>query len=206
MFHTRFLSPTDQKCGESSTYWHFFYHRPPGKFRYTVGEIVKMLCQELDTYIIIYIYVYICIHIYDALVNRYRFSISVQPQLDCTTFQFHFMKCLKKKCFLKLKSWQVCDWLDNYVGNYGSKVAEGFSAFQRRSCYKCCYSVLFAILVHTCSYLHIENKVTIIHWWRHSHIDNECLSDHYAAALDLSTQDHATCDPLLISRTYYFNT
>ena len=54
MFHMRFLPPTDQKCAESSTYWEFFYHRPPGKFRFThLGEIAKMLCQEL------YIYIYI---------------------------------------------------------------------------------------------------------------------------------------------------
>ena len=44
VFHTRFLSPTDEKCAESSTYWQFFYYRPPGKFRFThLGEIVKML-------------------------------------------------------------------------------------------------------------------------------------------------------------------
>ena len=33
--HTRFLSPTDLECAESSTYWQFFYYRPPGKFRWT---------------------------------------------------------------------------------------------------------------------------------------------------------------------------
>ena len=52
------------------------------------------------------------INVYDALDNRYGFSISVQPEIDCTTFQFLFMKCLKKKKFFKIfKSWQVCDWL-----------------------------------------------------------------------------------------------
>ena len=55
MFHTRFLSPTNQKCAESSTFWQFFYYRPPGKFRYTAGKIVKMWCQEFDIYIYIYI-------------------------------------------------------------------------------------------------------------------------------------------------------
>ena len=44
---------------------------------------------------------YIYIYIYDALDNRYGFSISVQPGIDCTTFQFLFMKSLKKKCFSK---------------------------------------------------------------------------------------------------------
>ena len=34
---------------------------------------------------------YIYMYIYDALDNRYGFSISVQPGIDCTTFQFLFM-------------------------------------------------------------------------------------------------------------------
>ena len=114
MIHTRFLSPTDQKCVESSTYWQFFYYRPPGKFWFThLGEIVKMLCQELDIHIYVYIY------IYDALDNRYGFSISVQPGIDCTTFQFLFMKSLKKKRFFKIfKSWQVCDWLAKWMSYF----------------------------------------------------------------------------------------
>ena len=29
------------KYTESSTYWQFFYYRPPSKFRYTAGEIAK---------------------------------------------------------------------------------------------------------------------------------------------------------------------
>ena len=55
----------------------------------------SMGLQELDIHIYIYIY------IYDALDNRYGFSISVQPEVDCTTFQFFFMKCLKKTSFLR---------------------------------------------------------------------------------------------------------
>ena len=51
VFCTCFLSPTDQKCAELSTFWQFFYYRPPGKFWYTAGEIVKMWCQELNTYL-----------------------------------------------------------------------------------------------------------------------------------------------------------
>ena len=42
------------------------------------------------TYIYIYVYTYICIYIYDALDNRYGFSISVQPEIDCTTFHSFF--------------------------------------------------------------------------------------------------------------------
>ena len=39
---------------------------------------------------------------------------------------------------LIFKSWLVCDWMekiDNLVGIYASKVAQGFSAFQRQSCF-----------------------------------------------------------------------
>ena len=53
---------------------------------------------------------YIYIYIYDALDNRYGFSISVLPGIDCTTFQFLFMKSLKI-----IKSWQVCDWLAKWI-------------------------------------------------------------------------------------------
>ena len=44
-------------------------------------------------------------HTYDALDNRYGFSISVQPGIDCTTFQF----------FKIFKSWQVYDWLAKWM-------------------------------------------------------------------------------------------
>ena len=33
VLNTRILSPTDQKCADSSTYWQLLYYRPPGKFR-----------------------------------------------------------------------------------------------------------------------------------------------------------------------------
>ena len=125
-----FCLPTDQKCAESSTYWQFFYYRPPGKFRFThLGEIVKMLCQELDIYI----------YIYDTLDNRYWFSISVQHGIGCTTFHSFFSwKVWKKNAywnFQKLAGLWLVGEVDNHVAIYGSKVAEGFSAFQRRSCW-----------------------------------------------------------------------
>ena len=83
MFYTCFLSPTDQKCAESSTFWQFFCHRPPGKFRYTEGEIVKMWCQELDIYL-----------------DMYRFSVAVQPEIT-PLFRVFFFN-VKKKRFSKL--------------------------------------------------------------------------------------------------------
>ena len=54
VFYTRFLSPTDRKYAESSTYWQFLDYRPPVNFdRCTYA---KVWCKELDIYIYIYIY------------------------------------------------------------------------------------------------------------------------------------------------------
>ena len=79
-------------------------------------------------------YIYI---IYDALDNRYGFSISVQHGIDCTIFHSFFSWKVWKKKFLnfqKLAGLGLVGEVDNHVAIYGSKVAEGFSAFQRRSC------------------------------------------------------------------------
>ena len=78
-------------------------------------------------------------YIYDALDNRYGFSISVQHGIDCTTFHnFFSWKVWKKKVFKnfqKLAGLWLVGKVDNHVAIYGSMVAEGFLAFQRRSCY-----------------------------------------------------------------------
>ena len=76
-------------------------------------------------------------HIYiRPLDNRYGFCISVQPEIDCTIS--HFL-CLEKKMFFlnfqKLTGLWLAGAVVNHVGIYGSKVAEGLSAFQRRSCF-----------------------------------------------------------------------
>ena len=123
------MTPTDQKCAESSTYWHVFYYRPPGKFRFThLGEIIKMLCQELDIYIL-YIYMTFLIIDMDFL---YQFNLGLITPL--------FMKSFKKNVFLNFQKlpglWLVGE-VDNHVVIYGCKVTEGFSAFQRRSCLLC---------------------------------------------------------------------
>ena len=84
-----------------------------------LGEIVKMLSQELD----IYIYIY--------LDNRYGFFY----QFNLGFSQFLLMKSLNFFFFNFLKLAGL--WLvGEVVAIYGSKVAEGFSAFQRRSCFK----------------------------------------------------------------------
>ena len=65
VFYTRFLSLTPQKCAETSTFWQLFYNRPPGKFRYTAGEIVKLWCQEFDIYLHTYRYIGVTLSIID---------------------------------------------------------------------------------------------------------------------------------------------
>ena len=49
--NTHFLSPTDQKCADSSRYWQFFHYRPPGKLRSNERDREKNIMQELDIYI-----------------------------------------------------------------------------------------------------------------------------------------------------------
>ena len=62
--YTHFLSPADHKCAESSTYWQFFYYRPPGKFRWTsVNHFdkhreISLKCDAKNISLSLYIYVY----------------------------------------------------------------------------------------------------------------------------------------------------
>ena len=131
VFHTRFLSPTDQKCAESATYWQFFYYRPPGKFRFThLGNIVKMLnCyakNSTHTHTYIYIYIYNMIIDMDFL---YQFNLGLIAPLFTGSFHEMFDFFL---FFQKFAGLWLVGKVDNHVAIYGSKVAEGFSAFQRR--------------------------------------------------------------------------
>ena len=61
--------------------------------------------------------------------------IHISSTWDCTTFHnFLPMFQKKKKDFQKLAGLWLADEVVNHVGIYGSKAAEGLSAFQRRSC------------------------------------------------------------------------
>ena len=110
VFHTRFLSPTDQKCAESVTYWQFFYYRPPGKFRFThLGKIVKMLNCYAKNSTHTHIYIYNMIIDMDFL---YQF---IQSGIDCTTFHRFFSWNVRNFFFFIFKSSQVCDWLAKWI-------------------------------------------------------------------------------------------
>ena len=132
VFHTRFLSLTDQKCAESATYWQFFYYRPPGKFRFThLGKIVKMLnCYAKNS-------THTHIYIYNMIIDM-DFLLSVQSGIDCTTFHRFFSWNVRNFFFFqKFAGLWLVGKVDNHVAIYGSKVAEGFSAFQRRLVWSC---------------------------------------------------------------------
>ena len=78
----------------------------PVKFRFShLGEIVKMLCQELDIYTCVYIYMMLLIMDVDFLS---QFNLGLIALL----FTVSFHETFEKKMFFKIfKSWQVCDWL-----------------------------------------------------------------------------------------------
>ena len=94
-----------------------------------------------STYICIYIY------IYDLSIIDIDFVYQFNLKLIALLFTFF---CLKKKNvflnFQKLTGLWLAGVVVNHVGIYGSKVAEGLSAFQRRSCYYMFYFCLNASL------------------------------------------------------------
>ena len=72
-------------------------------------------------------------------------------RFDSSSIRLHhfwrfFFPMLKKKTFFfqKLAGLWLVGEVANHVGLYGSKVAEGCSAFQRRSCLLCCRFGTFA--------------------------------------------------------------
>ena len=58
--------------------------------------------------------------------------ILIISTLDCTTF--HSFNA-NKKIFKNLAGLWLAGEMVDHIGIYGSKVAEGLSAFQRRSCF-----------------------------------------------------------------------
>ena len=61
--------------------------------------------------------------------------IHISSTWDCTGSHNFLPMFQKKKDFQKLAGLWLADEVVNHVGIYGSKAAEGLSAFQRRSCF-----------------------------------------------------------------------
>ena len=80
-----------------------------------------MLCQELDMTLDM-----------DFL---YQFNLGLIAQLLTVSFHEKFEKKNVFLNFQKLAGLWLVGKVDDNVSIYGSKVAEGFSAFQHRSCY-----------------------------------------------------------------------
>ena len=90
MLKQRFLSPTDQKCANSSTYWQFFHYRPPGIPREGSREYYAR-----TRYIAIYVYIYMYIEI---LTLSIIIDIDRQHWKSCTavaTSEWHTVKICK---------------------------------------------------------------------------------------------------------------
>ena len=156
MFHTGFLSPTDQKCVESSTYWQFFYYRPLGKFRFThLGEIVKMLSQELDIYIHIYIYMTLLIIDMEYL---YQFNLGLIAPLFPG---FCSWNVWKKMFFLIFKSRQVCDWLAKWITMLRFMDLRWPRVFRRSNVglVSVCYKLVEQIHFHFCCQLDDQDSL-----------------------------------------------
>ena len=64
----------------------------------------------------------------------YQFNMGLIAPLFTVSFHEKFEKNVVFFNFQKLAGLWLVGEMDNHVAIYGSKVAEGFSAFQRRSC------------------------------------------------------------------------
>ena len=124
------LSPTDQKCADSSTYWQFFNYRPPGRFRYTTdfsgrdreNMMPKTQCITIYAYIYRYILIFSIVDLFSISIGNtknhavrewelqiWSWCWSIGPEVaPLLTISF---ECKKKK----IKSCQVCDWLAEWL-------------------------------------------------------------------------------------------
>ena len=84
--------------------------------------------------------------------NNGRFKFEVDPhQFNHRLHHFSQFQRIKKKIQKLAGLWLAGDMVD-HIGIYGSKVAEGLSAFQRRSCYG---------LLHNSRFLQVLKILTI---------------------------------------------
>ena len=128
--------------------------------QYTAGEIVKMWCQEFDKYLLANIYIDIDITLLISDMDfLYQFNLRLHQ------FWRVFFQCKKKKKIQKLAGLWLVGEVVNHVGLYGSKVAEGCSAFQRRSCpdfSSTCFEISIWNLVYTLSRWHDMSSLSYI--------------------------------------------
>ena len=108
-----FLSPTDQKYANSSTYWQFLYYRPPGKF-WSFQQERSLKCDAKNS---TYIY-----DIYHPLDDRFGFSLSIgntKNHVTTLTCLEWLLKYVNISIILapKLTSHSCALLIDN-VGNY----------------------------------------------------------------------------------------
>ena len=93
-----------------------------------------MWCQEFDICLLANIYTYIYIYI-DITLSISDVDFLYQFNLSLHHFWgVFFFNVEKKNVFQKLAGLWLVGEVVNHVGLYGSKVVEGCSAFQRRSC------------------------------------------------------------------------
>ena len=111
MFYTRFLSPTDQKYAESSTYWQFFYYRPPGKF------LQRARSLKCDAENLIYSYIYY-IYIVTVSIIIWIFFICLCSYIELSWVTTEICWYFHYSCCSKHLTSHACALLIDNVGNY----------------------------------------------------------------------------------------
>ena len=168
VFYTRFLSPDWSEMCRVIGVLTVLLLLPT---QYTAGEIFKMWCQEFNKYLLANIYIDIDITL---LISDMDFLYQFNLRLH--NFEGFFSNVEKKKIQKLAGLWLVGEVVNHHdhVGLYGSKVAEGCSAFQRRSCVKLvmmndliwrlgtnlksgiAWLCIFSLLVHSDSKRHVH--------------------------------------------------
>ena len=103
----------------------------------------SLKCHAKNPTYIYYIYMTLLIIDMDFL---YQFNMGLIAPFFTVSFHEKFEK-KSLNFFQKLAGLGLVGEVDNHVAIYGSKVAEGFSAFQRRSCYKVQVAYVLPILI-----------------------------------------------------------
>ena len=99
------------------------------------GKIAIMWCQEID----IYIYISITVSTIDI-------DFLHQFTWHCTNFHSSFQCKNGFQNFQKVSDLWMVGKVVNHVGSYGSKAAEGWSAFQHRFCILCSLESVWSAL------------------------------------------------------------